>query len=290
VFWRQLLRWAVFNIPPFIEPVCMAFWSFLFLLWVGGRRGVMANLAMIKRGSWRSANILRTYRVFWNFAWTITDNLRFRELRVTPDWDFIGTANFEELKSGSGGAIILTAHMGSYDLGAQLFAEHADRRIVMVRAPEIDPETHEFEAEVKDRTVDQRLQVGFNTKASDLAFELLDELRKGHVIAIQGDRVTPGIGSMKASLFGHDIALPAGPFALAMAAGVPIYPLFVIRMGRRRYRLVTFEAIHVTRRSRSRDDGLNEAMTRWTAILEQIGTEYWYQWFNFYPFTVKKAA
>jgi predicted LPLAT superfamily acyltransferase len=289
VFWRQLLRWGVFNIPSWLEPIVIGFWSFLFLLWKGGRQGVMANLTLIKPSSMTVANVFRTYRVFWNFAWTITDNVRFKEMRTVPDWHFVGTSHFEALQASTGGAIILTAHMGSYDLGAQLFAEHANRRIVMVRAPEIDPETHEFEEEVKDRTVDERLHVGFNTKASDLAFELLDELRQGNIIAIQGDRVTPGIASMNARLFGKTVALPAGPFALAMASGVPIYPLFVVRRGRRRYRLVTLEPIHVVRRSRHREDDLQTAMSHWTDALEQIGSAYWYQWFNFYPYTAEGA-
>ncbi|MEO8034557.1 MAG: hypothetical protein ABI837_08990 [Acidobacteriota bacterium] len=287
VFWRQLLRWGVFNIPPWLEPIAIGFWSLLFLLWTAGRRGVMANLAMMKPTSTTAGNLFRTYRVFWNHAWTIADNVRFKELRTVPDWQFLGTSHYEALQACQGGAIILTAHMGSYDLGAQLFAEHADRRIVMVRAPEIDPETRRFEEEVKDRTVDERLQVGFNTQASDLAFELLDELRQGHIIAIQGDRVTPGIASMNTTLFGKTVALPAGPFALAMASGVPIYPLFVVRRGRRRYGLLTFEPIHVVRRSRDRDEDMRAAMARWTDVLQQVGSAYWFQWFNFYPYAEK---
>jgi len=84
VFWRQFLRWAVLNIPLSIEPAVIAWWSLFFLLWGPGRRGVMQNLAAIKPGSWAITNFVRTLRVFWNYAWTITDNKRrARVYRIT---------------------------------------------------------------------------------------------------------------------------------------------------------------------------------------------------------------
>jgi len=112
----------------------MAFWSGFFLLWGPGRRGVMRNLKVIKPGSFAVTNFFRCYRVFWNYAWTIADNVRFKELRTIPDWEFSGWDHFQEMQARNG-AILLTAHMGSYDLGAHLFSETSTRRIVMVRAP-----------------------------------------------------------------------------------------------------------------------------------------------------------
>jgi lauroyl/myristoyl acyltransferase len=153
VFWRQLLRWAVLNMPLWVEPTALSTWAVVFLLWGPGRRGVIANLKAILPGSTAVGNFFRCYRVFWNFANVIADNVRFKELRVGPDWEFDGKEHFEELQSGKGGAIILTAHMGSYDLAAQLFAEISRRPLVMVRAPETDPETRQYEEELHGRTV-----------------------------------------------------------------------------------------------------------------------------------------
>src|SRR6202011_3594827 len=81
VFWRHFLRFAALNVPPWIEPLVIAAWSFFFLLWGPGRRGVMRNLKAIIPGSNALTNLFRCYRVFWNFAWTLSDNARFKELR-----------------------------------------------------------------------------------------------------------------------------------------------------------------------------------------------------------------
>lgn len=289
VFWRQLLRWAVLHVPLWLEPAVLAGWSLVFLLWGPGRRGVMRNLTAIIPGSRAATNFFRVYRVFWNFANTIADNVRFKELRVGPDWDFSGLEHFDALQSHPGGAIVLTAHMGNYDLGAQLFAEISQRRIVMVRAPESDPETGRFEEELHRRTVPtESLKIDFSTRASELALELLQAVQRGEIVAIQGDRVTPGISAIPARLFGREVQFPAGPFALAMAARVPIYPLFIVRRGRRRYRLIVARPFEVVR-TRDRAEAFERAIAQWTRELEGVIRAAWYQWFAFEPFDEVRA-
>ena len=286
VFWRRFLRWAVLNIPLWIEPAVIAWWSLFFLLWGPGRRGVMRNLTAIKPGSSAVANFLRTYRVFWNYAWTITDNVRFKESRTIPEWSFTGSEHFDPVLRDERGAIILTAHMGSYDLGAHLFAVSTTRQIVMIRAPEVDPETRRYEEAKAGQTMDDGLRVGFNTNG-DLAFDLLAAVQRGELVAIQGDRVTPGIAAVPVTLFGRATKVPTGPFALAMAARVPIYPMFVVRTGLRRYMLITGAPIMVERSGRSRD--FAPAIGQWIAQLEQVIGDYWFQWFAFEPFFEEQA-
>lgn len=288
VFWRHLLRWAVINVPYWVEAVLLGFWTMLFMLWGSGRRGVMANLREILPGSSSFANLFRVYRVMWNFAWTIDDNVRFQELGVVPDWEFVGREHFDRMRNEPGGAIILTAHMGSYDLGANLFAQMSKRPIVMVRAPEIDPETRRYEEAQLGRTAES-LKVDFSTRANELALDLLDALQRGEIIAIQGDRITPGISTLPATLFGRKTSVPAGPFALSMAAHVPVYPLFIMRRGRRRYRLIVGAPFDV-KRTRNRAEAFEKAVAVWTGELEAAVREGWYQWYTFAPFAQEQAA
>jgi predicted LPLAT superfamily acyltransferase len=83
--------------------------------------------------------------------------------------------------------------------------------------------------------------------------------------------------------------VPAGPFALALAADVPIHPVFVVRRGRRRYRLVAGPPIAI-RRSKDRDEALAEAVRAWTGQLEEVIRAWWYQWFTFEPFSPEPTA
>ncbi|MGZ4778566.1 MAG: LpxL/LpxP family acyltransferase [Thermoanaerobaculia bacterium] len=290
VFWRQLLRFAVMNTPVWIEPLVHGTWALLFLLFGPVRRGITMNLRAILPQSSRAANLFRAWRVLWNYAWTIADASRYRYLRTLPDWEFVGLHHFEELCASPGGAIILTAHMGSYDLGAELFAETTNRRMVMVRAPEVEPSTREYEESLLRDAPVAGLRVDFSSKASEMAFDLLASVQNGDIVAIQGDRVTPGIATHPGTLFGVPTEFPAGPFALAMAARVPIYPMFILRVARRRYRLVTCAPIEIRRTSRNRDEDLQNAIDAWSAQLETVLREGWYQWFAFEPYSPELAA
>ena len=284
VLWRKALLWAVLNVPIFLEPAVIAFWTALFFLWRPIRHGAMLNLKAIFPRSTLVGNLFRTYRLLWNFAWTMTDNVRFSELETVPDWEFVGFEHYQRLQSHKGGAIILTAHMGSYDLGAQLLSTRGDRKLTIVRAPEPDPETQAYEARAHQRSTAASVRTDYNTRATALAFELMAALQAGEIVAIQGDRVTGAIASIPSQLFGHSTLLPSGPFALAMAARVPIFPLFVIRLGRRRYRLLTCAPISVERTSRDRDADLRGGVTAWSETLERVIREHWYQWYTFEPF------
>jgi predicted LPLAT superfamily acyltransferase len=288
VFWRQLLRWGMLVMPAWLEPLALAFWSLVFLLWGPGRRGVMRNLTAIVPGSNALTNFCRTYLVFWNFACTILDNVRFKETRIAPDWEIAGGENFRAMIAEKGGAILLTAHMGNYDLGAHIFAETSARRIVMVRAPEADPETREYEENLHERTAAGAVKIDFSTRANELALDLLHALQRGEIVAIQGDRATPGITTMTTKLFGKSTELPVGPFALAMTARVPIYPLFVVRRGRRRYRLVVAKPL-VVERTRDRTAVFERALDEWTRELETVIRASWFQWFAFEPFSKELA-
>ena len=249
----------------------------------------MRNLAVIKPGSFAIVNFFRCHRLFWNYAWTIADNVRFKECRTIPDWEFTGWKYFQEMQEREG-AILLTAHMGSYDLGAELFAETTMRRMVMVRAPEVEPSTREYEESVLRDAPVAGIKVDFSTKASELAFDLLASVQNGDIVAIQGDRVMSGIATHAGTLFGRRTEFPAGPFALAMAARVPIYPLFILRVARRRYRLVTCAPIDVRRTARHRDDDLQNAIDAWSAQLESVIRTGWFQWFAFEAYSAELAA
>ena len=159
-----------------------------------------------------------------------------------------------------------------------LFAERSGHRIIMVRAPEVDPETHAYEATRKAADV----EIEFNIKASDLAIDLLHAIRDGGIVAIQGDRVAGDIAALPATVFGKPTRLPAGPFALAMASRAPIHPIFIVRMGRRRYRVAAYPPI-VVEASRDRDAAFAPALESWTRDLEDVISKAWYQWFGFEP-------
>jgi lauroyl/myristoyl acyltransferase len=283
VFWRQYLDWAVVNLPFYFYPVNLVFCTLFFFFFAApARRTVVANLGVILPGSSRAMNHLRAFRTLYNFACTISEAAIHKINKEEFSYEIIGSEWLEQLGAAPG-AIVLTAHMGSYDLGAALFAEKFHREIRMVRAPEPDRQTAEHLSASVAKAGEGAVKVDYNTAGALLSFDLLKALRDGEIVSIQGDRAEGDVGQISARLFGKEVRLPNGPFVLALVAQMPIYPLFIARSGHRSYQIIVREPIHVLRMSGTREDDIEEGILKWTAVLEEIIVSRWDQWFAFTP-------
>jgi lauroyl/myristoyl acyltransferase len=281
VLWRRFSRWASGNVPVWLERTIILGWTCpFFFFWAPGRRAVMENLRVIAPAIY-PRRLFRTFRLFLNFALTFTDTVEYTENGFTMDWEIEGGEHFDSLLRLDTGAIILTAHMGNYDLGSYLFGK-VNRPITIVRAPEPDPETEEFSRKHREKAAGEKLNVNYSGESgSGMAIALVEAIHRGEIVAIQGDRIIPGVTSIGARLFDHTVPLPAGPFALAMATGVPIYPLFVVRRAHRTYRVIVGEPLLVRRTGGDRNADLQRSVDTWCETLERVIRRYWHQWFTF---------
>ena len=106
---------------------------------------------------------------------------------------------------------------------------------------------------------------------------LVGALRRGEVVALQGDRALGTRGDVTVDFFGAPAAFPLGPFVLARAAGVPLVPAFCL--------LGAGSALHGgggradPGRGRARRPA---ALGRWTRALETAVRRAPEQWFNFF--------
>ena len=283
VFWRRYLDWATINMPFYTYPVLHFFMAlFFFFLAAPARRMVLAHLAIILPGSSRAMNYLRAFRTFHNYAWTISEAAIHKLNKEEFAYEIIGARWLDQLGAAEG-AIVLTAHVGNYDLGAALFAEKFNRQIRLVRAPEPDQQTAEHLSASLEKSGEGAVKIDYNTAGPLLSFDLLNALRGGEIVSLQGDLVTGELGEVRARLFGRDARLPNGPFVLAQVSQAPIYPLFIARAGYRRYQIIVSEPITVPRTGRDRAGDITPAVEKWCLSLEQLLAERWDQWFAFAP-------
>jgi lauroyl/myristoyl acyltransferase len=286
VFWRQYLDWAAVNLPFFFYPLNVFFFTIFFFFFAApARRAVVANLAVVLPGSSRAMNYLRAFRTLSNFAWTIAEAAIHRILRTEFSYELIGAEWLEELGAARG-AIVLTAHMGSYDLGAALFAEKFRREIRVVRAPEPHRESAEHLSASLEKATDGGVKVDYNTAGALLSFDLLKALREGEIVSIQGDRVEGGVAQIEARLFNAETKMPNGPFVLSLVAQAPIYPLFIARAGCRSYQIIVREPIRLAATG-DREKDIRSGVAQWCAVLEEVLAQHWEQWFAFTPIFIR---
>lgn len=280
VFWFRLHRWGVTVLPSWAVGVFIGlFTTFFWIVLRKIRAAIACNLAAVLGpcGWWERQR--RIYRTFWNFAWCLSE----RYERLSTDRVFTieleGEESWRELAGDNQGFAFVTAHLGNWEVGSMLPASRDRRRIHVVREAETDPRAQRFIEElIRSRAGD--FYVTHFAEDPQLGVNLLDALRRGEIVALQGDRPRSGGRTSDTRLFGRAFGLPIGPAALARAAGVPLVPVFVFREARRHYRCVVRPPISIPQTT-DRQADLRAAANRFAADLEAAIRRSPHQWFCF---------
>ena len=281
VFWYRFHRWAVATMPePLLGPIIAVFTTFFFCTIFRIRQAIARNLEVALGPCGPLERQRRIYRTMWNFAWCLTE----RYERLATDRTFATEVeSFEHWRSvsrGEGGFVMITAHLGMYEVGSMVPASEHARRVHLVREPEVDPRAQEFLRRSVAAVEGELFTMYFQSDDPLQGVQLLEALRRGEIVAMQADRPRRAAKTVDAELFGRPFPLPSGPAALARAADVPLLPVFAVREGRRRYRLVFGEPIRVER-SADRAADVGDAMRRAGAEVEAAILRAPHQWFVF---------
>jgi lauroyl/myristoyl acyltransferase len=280
VFWFRFHRFGVRVLPEWGLRLCLLFFtSFFFIVLRNIRAAVADNLEPVLGpcGWWERQR--RIYRTLETFAWCLSE--RYERLSTAHHFDVQGDGreHWEALKASGQGFLLVTAHIGAWEVGSMLASSEDSRRVHVVREAETDPRAQRFISElIKDAAGDY--YVTHFAEDPQLGMELLDALRQGEIVALQGDRPRTGGRSAEVRLFGRILPMPIGPAVLARAAGVPILPVFVFREGRLRYRCSIRPPIQVAQTA-DRTADLDAAVHRFAQELEAAISHRPHQWFCF---------
>lgn len=191
----------------------------------------------------------------------------------------IGTEHLVAARDAGRGAILLTAHVGNFEIGG-FFLGELGLKVAVVYLPDPTPVVE------RDRTAArERLGIRSLPVTSELsAVKILRSLEEGYFVAIQGDRDYAGTGRVLPFL-GRGVSFPVGPFRIAAAAGVPLLPVFVLRSPDGTYRTVVEPPIRVVAARRGeREEAERAAMETFVSLLERTVRENGEQWYVFSRF------
>jgi predicted LPLAT superfamily acyltransferase len=195
--------------------------------------------------------------------------------------EFAGEPEFTRLKSGGRGAIILGAHLGSFDalrvlarrgqvvVNVVMFTEHA-RMINSI-----------FQALDQDASL-RVIQLDMGSISSVFAIKACIE--RGEFVALLGDRV--GLGDDKRTarveFLGDRASFPHGPFFLASLLKCPMIFMVALRMGDGRYD--AFAEPFADNVVVEGPEDLDALVADYARRLERFCLMAPYQWFNFYDY------
>ena len=239
VFWYWLAKQSNWVLPSWgwvpAETFCGAF----FTLWLHNvRRAIRYNLEPVlgRCGFW--AGQLRALRTLVAFSRCFGD--RYERLGHAERFRVIveGRELWEAAARSRRGIVLVTAHVGAWDAMSQLAPSGLDRPLHVVREEELDPASQQFVERLVREQGHPNCHTHFANGDPGLGLRLRAALERGEIVALQGDRPRVGSRSVRASLFGRSLDLPAGPAVLARLTGAELLPVFCFRERHYVYRIV----------------------------------------------------
>jgi KDO2-lipid IV(A) lauroyltransferase len=281
LFWYRFHKWAVSTLPAWtLWPITITFTTFFFFTIVKIRRAIASNLETVMGTCGFLERQRRIYKTMWTFGWCLSE----RYERLTTDRPFQvsleAIEHWNAVESSDRGFVMVTAHLGMYEVSSMLPTPNGPRHVHLVREPEVDPRAQEFIRQSVRSVEGSHYTMHFQSEDPLQGMIFLDALRRREIIAMQGDRPRTGSRTVNGTLFGRPIALPSGPAALARTAGAPMLPVFALREGRRRCRVVFGPPITVPHTA-DRNADLTWAMGRIAAEVERAVRSAPHQWFVF---------
>ncbi len=281
IFWYRLNRWLVTALPDrLMAPLIATSAPLAFVLVPGVCRIIRANHAVALGPAGFVERERRVFRMLRAFGMCLIERYeRFstgRPFAVEVE----EMTNWRTVAESGRGFVMVTAHIGLYEAGSMVPSAMEGRRVHLVREPELDPRAQAFIEETVAAVQGTDYKMHFQTGDPLQAMALVEALDRGEIVAVQADRPHAGGKTVDATLFGRPFPLPAGPAVLARTARVPILPVFALRAGRRRFRLVFRPPIEVAR-TLDRNADLAAAMGRVAGDIEYAIRRAPEQWFVF---------
>lgn len=184
---------------------------------------------------------------------------------------------YQELADGEPGFMILSAHVGCYELAGYTLVATKKRFNALAFG-------EEAEAIVENR---ERLFKNTNIRIipvkDDLShlFALNEALDNGESVSFPSDRLLGKQRTVECEFLGASALFPMGPFALAAQRDLPVLTVNVMKTSAKSYKVYVNR---LQKEGETRQERTNAYVRQYVGHLEEVLRLYPEQWFNYYEF------
>lgn len=227
-------------------------------------------------GWWRS--LWSVYRNYYVFGQVLIDKVIVMSgLPNKFTFEFEGEQYLREITAAGKGGIMLSAHLGNWEVAGHLFTRLQTRiNIVM-----FDGEHERIKKYLSSITGERNVNIIVIKDDLSHIYAINEALSNQELVCMHADRFLAGNKTVNATFMGHEASFPAGPFLLAATFRVPVSLVFAFKETNTHYHLYATPPHEYHGRRRQ---GVELAVQDFVQELEGMVKKYPEQWFNYYDF------
>jgi predicted LPLAT superfamily acyltransferase len=239
-------------------------------------------LEYLRRVLGREPRAAERLRLIMNFATAIHDRVyllaeRYPLFEVTVQ----GEETMQEIMAQGGGAVLLGAHMGSFELLRWIGERQPNLHITITMYEENARKLNEILAAVSPAHPPDVIAVGH----VDAMLRISERLDRGALVGMLADRTFGEESTLPVTFLGATAHFPLGPMRAAAMLGRRVVFMLGLYRGGNRYHVVFEPLADFSRTPRAqRQAAIESAITRYAALLEQHCRSDPFNWFNFFDF------
>jgi KDO2-lipid IV(A) lauroyltransferase len=240
------------------------------------RTKILENLKLAYGDTKSSVELERIGRqVMGHMLCTAVDFLRFARISRDKAASFVEVgdayATCKDILQEGNGLIIMTAHMGNWELLAGIFGLQGFRGAVVGRRIYYEP--------YNQWIVSLRNSVGVETIYQDQAVRQIHRhLKAGEIVGLLPDQDMDRVRGIFVNFFEKPAYTSVAPVKFAMASKTPILPAFMVRMPGNRYKLFLGDLIRPKIEDGDREASIRKYTECWMKSFEIMIRRYPEQW------------
>lgn len=274
IFLWVLKRFGV--LPAYFLLRFVVLYYFLFS-WRSSRQ--IYSLYHQRLGYGRMASIFKIYRNYYLLGQSIIDKVVVMSgIKNKFTYNFDGEENLREIVSQKKGGVLLSAHIGNWDIAGHLF-KRLNTPIHIVMFDGEQEKIKEYLASVTGKK-----SVNIIVIKNDLShiYQISEVLKNNELVCMHADRFLEGNKTFSADFLGEKARFPMGPFVLASTFKVPVSYVFAVKESNLHYHF--FASSIKNYEYLEKKTVMQEMLLEFTREMEIKVKRYPEQWFNYYNF------
>ncbi len=232
-----------------------------------------------KLGYSRFAAILKLYKNYYLLGQSIIDKVVVMAgISNKFTYNFDGEENLRAIGSLQKGGILLSAHIGNWDIAGHLL-KRLDTKIHIVM---FDGEHQQIKEYLAAVTGKKSINIIFIKNDLSHIYEISEAFKNNELICMHADRFLEGNKTLSTNFLGKNARFPMGPFVLAATFKVPVSFVFAVKENHLHYHFFAGKIKNYDHLQKG--VVMQEMLNDFANEMEVKVKKYPEQWFNYYNF------